>query len=193
MAYLRYFDMKDGPTAQRLAELIALRDIYMAALNVIKNEIGADNIYTYQQGGRLCCFKFSKNPGPDFKKMESGFLPKKTTKSGKVLAERIAAIPVPPSVHSCLEVVGMGDGHWCLQDGLTIYNASICGSPKAGWFAVIPWMDVDPKVLEQYRKDREAGTHGNGNYDHLLWTAPAEWVEVKEWEMKKAMDDARAA
>lgn len=74
-----------------------------------------------------------------------------------------------------------------------MHSACICGSDKAGWFASVPWRDEDPQVLAEYITERDAGTRGHGELDHLLWVPPPEWVEIKEWELKKAMAEAKSA
>ena len=103
-------------------------------------------------------------------------------------------MPVPAQVNTALSASGLNVGHFgCLTVGLTFYSPQICGSPAAGWFAVVPWMDVNPEDLETYKHEKVSCKGLDGNYEHLLWTPPAEWVEVKEWEVRKAMDEAKAS
>lgn len=192
--YRRYFQIKDEATLAKIDAIWLVRSVYRDGLEKIKAAIGSNAIHTYVRDGRIAGFGFESTPDlAVFKKVDSGvYYPKKSNKAGKAICAEISKLKAADSLNAVLDSTGMHH-NFCMSEGLTFYSASICGSEKAGWFAVVPWKDEDPAVLEQYKADRDAGIRGCSELDHLLWTPPAEWVEVKEWECKKAMDEARDA
>lgn len=197
--YRRYFQIKDSATLTKIEEIWTVRDAYNKGLKNIKESIGADQTFTYSRTGLIAGFKFSGTPDLSvFKKVDTGcYYPKKSNKSGKAICAEISKLIPPERIGDALKVSGLFP-YFCLAGegtrmGFRMYSASICGSDKAGWFAVVPWKDEDPAVIEQYKADRDAGIRCCFELDHLLWTPPAEWVEVKEWEVKKAMDEAKVS
>lgn len=193
--YRRYFAIKDAATLAAIDLLLSKKNFYRQALEAISKDVGAHEIYYDQRNGDFAGFSFNGTPDKAHWRKVSGevYYPKKGSKSGKALAVKIEAMPVPAQVNTALSDHGLDIGHFgCLTVGLKFYRPQICGSPSAGWFAVVPWMDVNPEDLETYKHEKVSCKRLDGNYDHLLWTPPIEWVEVKEWEVKKAMDEAKA-
>lgn len=197
--YYRYFQIKDEATLAKIDVMFAARKAQSEGADKIKEQIGAKSVYFYSRGGSLAGFGFDSTPDlAVFKKVENDiYYPKKSTKAGKDICAQISKLPKVEPIDDALKVSGLHP-FFCLsgeatRSGFRMHSASICGSDKAGWFAVVPWRDEDPKVLEEYKAERSAGTRGRSELDHLLWTPPAEWVEVKEWEMKKALDEAKSA
>ncbi|GAB3380871.1 hypothetical protein NCG89_00895 [Spongiibacter taiwanensis] len=190
--YYRYFKVLDAATTQAIESLVDQRNQYQQSIHEISKAVGASDTYFYDRAHGFAGFGFSETPDKTlWRKIKGGdiFYPKKSSKAGKALANRIEALSRPKSVHTALSTAGIETGPFgVLMDGLRCYSATVCGSQKKGWFAVIPWMDIDPRLLEEYRAERASGISGNGNYEHLLWTPPEEWVEVKKWEVERAIE-----
>ena len=194
--YFRYFKILAAQPPPAIKALVDERAEYELAIKAIAKEVGANESFFYDRRGEFAGFGFEVSPDKaHWRKVKGGhiFYPKKSSPVGKALLKKIDQFQVPERINSALKLVGMEPGHFgVLSVGLAFYNPSICGSSKKGWFAVVPWMDVDPDKLEEYRRERSSGKAGSGNYDHLLWTPPAEWVEVKKWEVERAIEGVEA-
>ncbi|MBN0977200.1 hypothetical protein JTY93_17285 [Pseudomonas hygromyciniae] len=66
------------------------------------------------------------------------------------------------------------------------------GAPRNIWCVSVPWKDIDPSRLEQYRADKAEGKRFNGELDALLWLPPADWQEVKSWQIEKETEELSA-
>lgn len=194
--YYRYFQVKDEPTLTAIADLLDKNLAYKKELMQVQNDVGASGVYRYASGG-FAGFTFEEEPDANiFKKIKNNlYAPKVSTTKGRALDERITSLGVPQRVNDCLLMSGLYPD-FCLsgagsQRGIVMYSASICGSEKAGWFAVVPWRDEDPSTIEIYKKENAAGTRHSAELDHLLWSPPTEWVEIKKWEVEKAIEDAK--
>ena len=185
--YQRYFRIGDAETLVAIDRLFSVRDQYNKAIHAIKDEIGAESVYQNQSTKHLVGFGFSEQPSLSlYREVRNGiFYPKKGSKFGKQLCKKIDALHKPASFKSVLKHTSFGE----IIVGDRIYFSAPFGSEKSGWFAQVPWQDVPQSELEQYKKDRAAGTHRNMTLDHLLWTPPAEWVEVKESDVAEFLHD----
>jgi hypothetical protein len=187
--YHRYFRVTEGPLIARIDEIFTERDGAAKAWDLLCKEIAAASAHA---GSSFAGFKF-KPPGPDnpenWKQSGSLWLPKKSTKAGKVLQQRIDAMVAPKRVQDALSVVDLHGGP-SLVDGNRWYGSTLCGKGVPGvWFVSVPWRDEDPEKLEKYLIDRSAGTHMDGCLDHLLWTPPPEFTEVKRWQFEKEYEE----
>lgn len=190
--FRRFFEIKDSMTLNEIDRLMSERDRYARQVEEIRTEIGAKASCFSRDYKSIWCTGFKFDVEPDravFKKVDHRtYYPKKKGKEGRELAKRVEAIPNPTWVASALEVAGVYNTPFgVFMDGLTIYFASVCGSREAGWFAIIPWKEVDPDDLDHYKKTRTEGGHKNDLLEHLQWTPPAEWVEMREWQVDKAL------
>lgn len=117
-------------------------------------------------------------------------MPRKNAPEGKALIAEISALPKAESMQNALKVVGLYPGRPALFEGNRWYGPTMGGFPSKGvYFVDVPWRDEDPAVLAAYRADRDAGNCGDAELDHLLWTPPVEWEEIKEWQVKKEWDE----
>jgi len=192
--YRRYFKILDAATLAEIERLWQLREKYMSALREIKEELGAQDVHTYSNSGHLAGFGFEKTPDAAvYRSPERGiFYPKKSSKVGKEICKKIDAISRPKQIEEALRVTGLVPGFsGALNEGMTFYSSTIAGGPAIGWFASIPWCDVDPAELEKYRANNEMEKR-SGSMNHLCWEPPVEWEEIKEWQIKKAFEDAKA-
>lgn len=189
--YYRYFRIKDEATNVLIQHYFEREREYAAHIKEIMLDIGATGSRKYNGSGKCAGFTFPKDHVVDmdiYKRTESAFLPKKNCKAGRELWKRIDSKSAPGSVDDVMIPVGLRD--IAFFKGMRLYHNSLCGGPKCGYYAVTPWYDVDPKELEEYKKDNESGCRGDSELDHLLWVPPVEWEEIKEWQMKKEMDES---
>ena len=186
----RYFRVTSGRIIEEVKIIIALNKAADIEYRNIIKEIGAEEGY-YQIDNKLTCIVFKTPPDSgEFKKIKScGWYPKRSTKKGKELHKRFEDIKTRPE-SELLKLVG-------LRNSPTIFLANRCYRPLAFRipskapivFFQVPWFDEDPEVLKQYVKDRNAGTRGDGNFDAILWKPSDEMIEVKEWQVKKELDE----
>lgn len=200
--YRRYFEIKDADTLARIAELQSARMAYnKAALEFIK-EIGAKNASTRNE--RISGFEFNDTPDLTiWKDGRDGWVPRLNTNGGKSMRARMDALNdrhKPEPLANALTIAGLITGCPAVFDagGGVAYLVGVCGfsGDNSRWFASVPWFDEDPAKLAEYkaqRADEETRTHWSSELDHLCWEAPAEWVEVREWEVQKALDEHNAA
>lgn len=193
--YRRYFEIKDAATLARINEILTSRRAHKAAIVALRDRLGAVSVYWNDQG-QIAAFEFEQKPDLSaWKEVGGNYMPRLNTKAGKAIQAMIDELGDPPgAIHDALRVAGLSVG-LCLVGNGKGYRPSICGfeGEAARWFAVVPWYDEQPETLERYKEERAAGTRMSCNLDHLLWTPPAEWVQLKEWEVKKAIDDAKEA
>lgn len=182
--YRRYFEIKDAKTLDAINEIMVVREEYLDALIVIQKEAGADNAQTYNRSLLFAGFGFDCNPDKEhWKKSKGLWLPKLKSKEGRALNDRIESLTKPETFSALLKSHGLptdfSDG---IMEGLTLHYSSICGSKENGWFVSVPWKDVDPAEF-----DKEESSECPSLLLLLKWmTLPAEWVEVKEWQVLKA-------
>lgn len=197
--YRRYFEIPESsPLAALMAEIGEQRREYREHIAALRDQYGATEAYYYSDSGNFAGFTFDPESRDNkiWRKPDSSGLvsPRLSTKGGKAVAEEIEATPKPWPIRDVFEHCGLGNGRWLITEGLRMHGATVSFSHDPYHFFVsIPWKDVDPADLEQYRKDRDAGKFRSSEKDHLLWTPPADWVEVKEWQMKKVIDEHKEA
>lgn len=196
--YRRYFEIKDTATLARIAELSAARSSYHRAVLDFVESIGAKEAFTRNE--IVSGFSFTGDPDlGTWREGRDGWVPRKNTKAGKEMQARIDSLnskgDVAPLDHA-LTICGLSPGFPVILDvarGVGC-RVGLCGyggeAPR--WFASVPWFDEDPAKLAEYKAQRESGekrTHWSCELDHLCWEPPAEWVELKQWEVEKALSD----
>lgn len=192
--YYRYFRIKDEATNASIKEYFKRAKVYAEHITEIVKSVGATGARQYNGSGSFAGFIFPKGHVVDmtiYKETKTGksYLPKKNCKAGKELWKLINAMKPPGDIDNSLSVVGHSE--IAFFHGMRLYRNSVCGAPKCGYFAVIPWQDIDPKILADYKKDSAGGLCCDGELDHLQWVPPVEWEEIKEWELKKELAEAR--
>ena len=185
--YKRFFRVTEGPFVSRIDQIFSERDEASKLYEALCKDIGASSAHA---GNVFAGFKF-KPPGPNdpknWKLSGSLWLPKKTTKAGKALQARIDSLPLPAQVQSALLAADLHSGP-ALVEGNRWYGSTLYGAAGI-WFVCVPWRDEDPEKLEKYRNDRSAGIWMDGCLYHLLWSPPAEFVEVKRWQVEKEYEE----
>lgn len=199
--YIRYFEVKDESVLSKLAEF---GDEARRVMREWQQQFSPDGLEVYfYESGAFAGFKPREGcplpEGSALTKPDKNGLrsPKKTTDAGKRLIERVNALPKRfPLAEDLLGDFGLkarvpiivdasrGVGYRC--------RAYFLGNVSALYVSV-PWYDEDPEKLRNYRIDRAAEkATRSGVLDHLLWTPPETWREVKEWEMKRALEEHNA-
>lgn len=121
------------------------------------------------------------------------FRPRRNTAGGKILSERIKALPKFPAIESAINLVPglhhqtpmVFTGTHCYSPFIRYYN------PKSGLLVVsVPKPEVDAKELQAYSRQAASKKRKtwDANMDAALWAPPAWLREVKEWEALQAID-----
>ena len=193
----RYFRFTTGPVAD---EIDRLQDLLIAAhkrYHEIGEKCGAKEVQTYHSGG-FAGFVFAETPDQDvyrFLKKHRLWVPRKNTPGGKAVWAQFQDIPRPDAIETALHLVDLTPGLPCLFDGGKWYAPVLWGfgKPTSVWYVSVPWQERDPEELKQYKLDRAAGGNCNSKLEHLQWEAPADWTEVKEWQITKEVEEIDAA
>ena len=191
MMYFRYFRVTGGVLVEEaIRRNEALNDM-SDRCQAVADSVGAETAYIYKSGN-IAGFAFKEPPDTAvWKKTRTGhWMPKRNCKKGKEISEQLRKLPRPGSVQDSLQTVGLFTGPVVIRDGMG-YRPVMSGrfEPTPIFFVKVPWADETPEDLEEYIKDREAGTRGSVYLDHLLWTPPPEWKEIKEWQMLKEIEE----
>ena len=195
--YKRYFRITEGPMVEEIDRLFELRiaagKLY-ADLAVKHGATGANN---YQRSGTFAGFSFAESPDKAVYRLDSKtrlWIPRKNVPAGKAIWEEINSLPSPSPVEHALRLVGLEPGLPMLTDAGRWYAPTLWGfgAPRNIWFVSVPWKDIDPSRLEQYRAEKAEGKQFNGELDALLWQPPANWQEVKSWQIEKETEELSA-
>ncbi len=193
--YQRYFRVTTGPLVEAACALEAEdKKSREVVLNFVK-EIGAINMYS-RSGGAITGFQFEKTPDQYIWKQPNSFghyLPRKNTAGGKEMAQRIASLPIIQGFDPALRTVDLTEDNPVIFGDGKCYFATITGSALLKVFFVsVPWRDIDPEKLQQYKQERAADKHYSVELDHLCWTPSQDMHEIKRWELEKEIEELNA-
>lgn len=189
--YRRYFRVKTGPlmvavTKAREINANAHKD-YLKLLE----EYGAEPQYytASSTNKKLIAMCFESEPDRYlFKKVKrtSGWYPKKNNSHGKQIADRFEAIETRNE--SCLDVVDLDNFARITCNGRAYRSVMVViPSDPVVLYISVPWYDVDPEELKAYKADT------TNSYDHnilaVMWEPDEHMIEVKSWEMDKAITE----
>jgi hypothetical protein len=187
--YTRYFKATEGDLVNSVISARADNKKASAEYSVILDELGAKPTY-YQNDNRLVAMQFDEPDKSKYKRMKcGGWYPKLNNKEGRAINSRIISVRITP-ISSCLEVVGLSSSP-TIFSGRSCYFPTITVIPSEEITVIIgvPWHDENPDKIDQYAKDRQAGSHRDGNLDALLWKPKDYLTEIKEWEVQKIISD----
>lgn len=191
--YKRHFRVDSGPVIEATRRIHEERQASLSAIKELINSVGAEDAKVSKSGAVLG-FTFKGSPdNKTWKLTKRGwYWPKLNSNAGRDLAKRIKSLPTYPDFDSALTEAGLHPHSPALIDewkGIGHYP-TLTGHPDIGvWFVNVPWRDIDADELEQYKKERAAGTRFCLSMDHLLWAPPAEFKEVKEWQVLKELEE----
>lgn len=194
--YKRYFRITEGPVVDEINRLQDIRVAAAALYMALAEKHGALSANNYDHSGTFAGFTFKETPDTSIYRMLKKhrlWVPRKTG-AGKAIWAEIDAIDAPKPVDRALLLVNLYPGAPCLMEGGRWYAPTVWGyyKPVNIWFISVPWKDVDPAELAQYKLDREAGSRVDSNLEHLSWEAPADWTEVKSWQIEKESEELNA-
>lgn len=195
--YIRYFRFTDGPVADEIDRLQDLRSVAAIHADKVAKQVGGE-FKTWQSTGSFAGFSFKETPCQKtyrILKKHGLWVPRKNTPEGKEVWSAIEQVPLPDPVDSALKLAELTPSFPALTGGGKWYAPSLWGygKPTSIWFVSVPWMDMDPAKMEKYKLDKAEGTHHNSNLEHLQWEAPANWTEVKKWQIEKEVEEIDAA
>lgn len=195
--FKRWFRCTRGPLIEALQKLQVERATKWEQFKALGAELGGD-IRVYSSG-RVAGVDFKDRPGPGWrgsKRVPGLWVPKLSTKEGSLIGSRIQALGNMRSWNEALTVIDQHPDFPVLMDGRNGYSAQLgfyrLGEASPVVFVVIPWRKVSEEVLARYRAEKAAGTRFSTALDHLLWTPPAELVEIKHWEYLKEIEELEA-
>lgn len=193
--YTRYFRITSGPLLDKVRQIESDNTRNREAVLAFAREIGAMNVYS-RKDGTISGIEFEKTPDQSVWKQPNSFghyMPRKNTAGGKEMVKRIEALPRLIGIGNALETIGLYDNFPVLFGDRMGYCSSLSGTTKLGViFVGVPWKDINPEVLVQYKLDSAAGIHSSAELEHLCWTPTPEMQEIKRWEMEKEIEDLNA-
>lgn len=195
--YKRYFRITEGPMVD---EIDRLQDIRIAAGQLyqqLADKYGATTVQAFNSG-TFAGFTFKERPDENvyrFIRKHRLWAPRKNVPAGKAMWAEINALTAPRPISDALELVGLTGKVPVIFSGGKCYLADVWGygKPTSIWFVSVPWMDVDPEKMNQYKLDRADGGRYDNNLEHLQWEAPTNWTEVKQWQIEKEAEEINAA
>lgn len=189
----RYFRFAEGPICEQANQLWAQLKAWRVEAHELGLSLGCENTFMYDTPPRLAGFSKPSSDLKHWKTLRNGnYWPKKNTKEGREILARIEALPKAIPVGLAVREYGIFTDHPCIIEGRTAVFPQIFGG-EGLWFLMVPWAEYEPEKLAEYKRDREAGMRFSAEYDHAIWEAPADWHEVKRWEMEKEIEEYNAA
>lgn len=190
--YQRYFRVTSGPLMDEVRKIEADNDRNRQAVLDFAAEIGATNMFSYKDG-TVSGFEFDKTPDQSIWKQPNSFghyLPRKNTNGGKEMAKRIQGMPRLIGIGGALKSIGLYDSFPVLFGNGKGYISTLTGTTRLGvMFVSVPWKDINPEELAQYKRDNAAGIHSSAELEHLGWQPTADMQEIKHWEMEKEIEE----
>ena len=195
--YQRYFRITEGPVVDEIARLIELRSAAGKLYKELGDKYGASQVNNYERNGQFAGFFFKERPDTTVYRLiqkHRMWVPRRRGPGAEIWKE-IESLPCPEPIENALKLVELTPGIPCLTHGNRWYAPTVWGysAPTPIWYISVPWKDVDPEKLEQYKIDRAAKTTFDRSLDHLLWEVPAGWTEVKRWQIEKEAEEIDAA
>lgn len=196
--YQRYFRFTEGPLIAEIDRLFDLRQAAGALYKQLADKYGATEANVYDRSGTFAGFVFTTPPDKNVYRRDAKtrlWVPRKNVPAGKEIWADIKQLPNPEPIENALRLAGLEPGMPFITDAGRWYAPGIWGhgAPRNIWFVVVPWKDVDPQKLEEYKAIKAAKKGFDCDLEALLWTPPAEWTEVKHWQVEKEAEEIQAA
>jgi hypothetical protein len=195
--YKRYFRITAGPVVDEINRLQDLRAAAGKLYAELAVKYGAAGASCYDRSGIFAGFTFATPPDQTvyrFDKKARLWIPRKKGAGASIWSD-LTSLPIPQPIDNAMRLADLEPGLPMLTDSGRWYAPVIWGfgRPHNVWFVSVPWKDIDPAELAQYKLDREGGGHFDRNLEHLLWEAPADWTEVKSWQIEKESEEINEA
>ena len=187
--YRKYFKVESGPLFDAVNEARAINAAANEKYKELLEKVGATQQY-YQVGNQLTAMTFNEEPDNTLfkriKRCNGGWYPKKNSKKAKAIADEFEAVNTVDE-QDCLSVVGVG-GFARIFCASRAHRSTLTVIPSDPIvvFVSVPWYDIDPKELEEYKANEN---YRSQNIDAIMWEAPVEMVPIKKWEIDRAVDE----
>lgn len=193
--YTRYFRVTSGPLMDRARELDAANDAARSTVSAFIKEIGA-KLSLHFSDGRWSGFIFADPADQNVWKQPNSFgayWPRKNTAAGRDMLARIQALPPIVHIENAVEAVGLLPELPVVVGTRSGYKVTLCGKTSLEvLFLTVPWRDVSPDEIAEYKRNKAGGTHFSIEMDHLCWTPSAGMEEVNRWEVEKEINELNA-
>ena len=189
--YSRYFRITSGPLLEAAKQLEEDNKARRTEMLAFCKEVGAASIYALRTGG-FGGVSFAGVPDTSLwkKNRRDGLYWPSRARTAAALRERVANLPPVRPFSILLPLIQLHPHFPVFIEDRHGHISTIGGSAALGLLIVqVPWRDVDPAELEQYRQDKAKCTHNSMTLDHLLWTPTPEMVEIKKWEAERDLDE----
>lgn len=165
----KFYRVTEGPMIERLAEIKSTRDESSRKLNELAGTYDATEILTFTSGS-VAAFVFDSKPDlAVWKKVQHGWLPKVSTKQGKIIGKKVKECGDRPPFNDALKAYNLD--RMMILGEMTRNGVPMCSAQLQGhfddmvFFVKVPYTDSEP-------------------YESKFDTM----VEIKEWEMMKHLD-----
>lgn len=172
----RYYRVDSGALPAAAKALHEQREAARAVIFGLLTELGASGFCFSNTDGKVNGIEFKQRPDQAlWKPARNSYWPKVNNAVGKALVKRLNDLPKYPPLASALACVGIRhDSPMLLGDG-RCWFATLTGCPVRGiWFVTIPSL----------------APHGEPGQ---RFTPPADWVELKRWEVEREIEEINAA
>lgn len=192
--YKRYFRFTDGPVVEEIDRLFEARIAAGKLYKVLSDKYGAESANTWESNGGFAGFQFKTAPDKSIYRMlpkHRLWVPRKNVPAGKEIWSEINQLPKPSPIEHALRLVDLEPGMPMLCEGGRWYGPALWGygAPRNIWFVSVPWKDVDPEKLSEYKSIKEAGHGFDRDLEALMWVVPEGWTEVKSWQIEKECEE----
>lgn len=176
--YYRHFRVDSGPLIDEVNRIIQANEKAEPQWRALYTGLGAVGA-EFSNSGNVLCIEFELEPDRKvWRACRGGYMPKKNCNAGKAIIKQLKAMPRFVSISSALSVVGLNDNFPALIDATYGYFSRL-GVAGGVCFVRVPWRNVPAAEMAEYVKNDNSF---NCSMEHLQWTPPAEFVELKEWE-----------
>lgn len=179
MTTLRIFRVEGGPLAQAIKDVTAERERIGSMYTAFGEVIGADQVHTWPWTGRFagCTFAAGKEPPlRSWRKSHKMWVPRKNTPDGETVWQSAHKLPPVPAIQTVLEPYG-----------LTVHKALIGDKPAyvegfghvGIYYVHVPWIEYSQESIDLAK----AMDDMNPVMKFVTtWEAPADWVEIREFQ-----------
>lgn len=187
--YRRYFVVTEGTLIDAAKQAQETNKQARKKYQEILAEIGANSDY-WHINGKLVAFAFDKEPESGaFKKSrrcDNAWEPRLGNKDGKQISKQLEAIETVEIEEFVLRKINLTSS-LMIVSGNRWYGARLIDIPSDPivLYITVPWFDADPAEVEKVR----TGEKMDSDLKHLLWEPTEEMIEVKEWQLKKAVQE----
>lgn len=171
----RYYRVDSGALPAAAKALHEQREAARLEISALLTALGASGFYSSNLDGRVNGIEFGHRPDDTLWKISRGsYWPKLSTATGKRLAGRLEVLPKFPPMTSALACAGIRHDFPMLLGEGKCWFATLTGCPDRGiWFVTIPTLAPEGEPGQRF-------------------TPPAEWVEVKRWQVEREIEEINA-